>query len=179
MFSLFCATLSKGTHRRGVRCSTLSTANLPIRANLSHFILCRDWRICAGLADWHRLARIAEPHFKLPMQCQSANPMPILCQSRPHFGLAMSRQSEKVEVNPVQFKCQFHANRGSDPELFCITYTSIYCQAGPIHCRSCANPKLSGCQSMSGVSSNPIWCQSSQSCANLIPSMCRSSANSM
>ena len=35
----------------GVRCSTLSTANPPIRANPAHFILCRDWQICAGLAD--------------------------------------------------------------------------------------------------------------------------------
>ena len=125
-------------------------------------------------------------HFEPPMQCQYANPGPIQCQSRPRFGLAISRQSEKIEVNPVQCKHQFGANRGSDQQLVCCQSNANRCQsiANPssILCQSIANPLPIRCQPtepilcQSGANPSPIECQSS---ANPVPIQCQSAANTL
>ena len=97
-------------------------------------------------------------HFEPPMQCQYPNPGPIQCQSRTRFGLAISRQSEKIEVNPMQCKSQFGANRGSARQIIC--------------CQSNANrPPVSFQPSADGL---PIrW----QSCANPFPILFQSGVN--
>ena len=102
-------------------------------------------------------------HFEPPMQCQYPNPGPIQCQSRTRFGLAISRQSEKIEVNPLQCKRQFVANRGSDRQIVCCQSNAnrspMSCQFDvnprppatsppfPIQCQSISNPVSIECQS--------------------------------
>ena len=116
----------------------------------------RDLWICAGLTDWQRLAR--------PMQCQCANSGPIKGQSIPRFGLAISRQSEKIEVNPMQCKSQFGANRGSARQIICCQSNAnrppVSFQPSadglPIRWQSCANPFPILFQSVSNSHFNPV-----------------------
>ena len=108
---------------------------------------------------YHCRARV-----KPPMQCQCANPGRIRCQSRAHFGLAKSRQSMVIEVNPAQYQYQSGTNPGSDLNTVCCQSNTnrppISCQsvvsarpprnARPsIHCRPIANPVPIHRQSMS------------------------------
>ena len=124
-----------------------------------------DWQIDR---DWRRLAMTPEANFEPPMQCQYANPGPIQCQSRPRFGLAISRQSEKIEVNPVQCKHQFGANRGSYQQLVCCQSNA---NRSPMSCQFAVNPRpprkaRASVHSRSSANPSPILCQSN---ANLMP----------
>ena len=124
-----------------------------------------DWQIDR---DWRRLAMTPEANFEPPMQCQYANPGPIQCQSRPRFGLAISRQSVKIKVNPVQCKHQFGANRGSYQQLVCCQSNA---NRSPMSCQFAVNPRpprkaRASVHSRSSANPSPILCQSN---ANLMP----------
>ena len=129
-----------------VKYSTFSAANHPnpIQRRLTEI-------------GYHCQARV-----KPPMQCQCTNSGPIRCQSRAHFGLAKSRQSMVIEVNPAQYQYQSGTNPGSDLNTVC-------CQSNtnrpPISCQSVVNARPPHnawasihCQSI--VNSVPIHCHS-------------------
>ena len=165
-----------------VKYSTFSAANHPNPCQSGFFIKSRDWRISTGLADWRRLAEIGyhcQARVKPPMQCQCANPGRIRCQSRAHFGLAKSRQSMVIEVNPAQYQYQSGTNPGSDQNTVCCQSNTnlppISCQSlvnarpprnarASLHCQSIVNPVPIHCHSM------PIQCRSSY---NLSPIKCQ------
>ena len=132
-----------------------------------------------GLADFHRIGRLEKiggDWLSLPSPCQAANAMPmrqsgqIRCQSRAHFGLAKSRQSMVIEVNPAQYQYQSGTNPGSDLNPVCCQSDTnrppISCQSvvdarpprngqASIHCRSIANSVPIHRQSMS-IDVNPV-----------------------
>ena len=130
--------------------------------------------IVEGLMDLWWIGRLTEigcdcrAHFEPPMQCQYPNPGPIQCQSRTRFGLAISRQSEKIEVNPLQCKRQFVANRGSDRQIVCCQSNA---NRSPMSCQFDVNPRPPATSPPF-----PIQCQS---IANSVPILCQSNANMM
>ena len=103
-----------------------------------------DWQIGE---DWRRLAVTAKPRVKPPMQYQSANPLPIQYQSRPRFGLAMSRQSMAYRGQSCTIPMPIH-------------YQSALRQKdslSPIQCQSATNLLPIQCQS--SADGLPIWCR--------------------
>ena len=130
--------------------------------------------IVEGLMDLCWIGRLTEigcdcrAHFEPPMQCQYPNPGPIQCQSRTRFGLAISRQSEKIEVNALQCKRQFVANRGSDRQIVCCQSNA---NRSPMSCQFDVNPRP--------PATSPPFLIQCQSIANSVPILCQSNANLM